>query len=124
MALLPTKMEVVDVEDPIMHPYCGPKHLKPSLAYTPFKKFNNKDFVLMKPHDLFLIPMWMGRPQCDVVKDDENKNFKIMKAQWWGLMVQHFIYSFPFLLKKIQQTKIKIIFLRNLLFELKSNLKL
>jgi hypothetical protein len=66
-------MEVVDVEDPIMCPYCGPKNLKPSSAYTPFKDFNNGDFVLVKPYDLLLIPMWMGRPQCDVVKDEENK---------------------------------------------------
>ncbi len=40
----------------------------------------------MKPRDLLLIPMWMGRPQCDVVKDEENKNLKMERAQWWVLM--------------------------------------
>jgi len=33
------KMEVVDVEDPIMHPYCGPKNLKPS-SDTPHLKIS------------------------------------------------------------------------------------
>jgi hypothetical protein len=84
-------MEVVDVKDPIMRPYCVPSNLNSSSTYTPLENFINGDFILVKPHDLFHIPMWMGRPQCDVVKDEENKNFNIVKAlsqscfgQVWG----------------------------------------
>ncbi len=69
-ASLPTRMEVDDAKDPIMHPYCGPKNLKPSLACAPFRDFNNGDFVMVRPHDHFLVPVWMGRTQCDVVKDE------------------------------------------------------
>jgi hypothetical protein len=28
----------------------------------------------------------MGRPQCDFVRDEENKNFKMERAQWWILV--------------------------------------
>jgi hypothetical protein len=48
-------MEVVDAKDPIMCPYYGLKNLKPFLAYTPFKDFNNGDFVLVRPHDPLLV---------------------------------------------------------------------
>jgi len=80
-ASLPTRMEVVDVEDLIMRPYCGPKNLKPSPTYTPFKDLNNGDFVL-RPHDPLFIPMWMGRTQCDVMKNEQNENFKMVRVQW------------------------------------------
>jgi hypothetical protein len=53
------------------------------MAYTPFKDLNNGDFILVKLHDLFLVPMWMGRTQCDVMKDEQNENFKMVKVQWW-----------------------------------------
>jgi len=82
-ALLPTRMEVADVKDPIMCPYCGPKNLKPYLAYTPFKDFNNGDFVLLRPHDPFLVLVWMGRTQCDVVKGEQTEFFKMVTVQWW-----------------------------------------
>jgi hypothetical protein len=81
-ASLPTRMEVVDVENLIMRPYCGAKNLKPSSTYTPFKDLNNGDFVLVRPHDPFFIPMWMGRTQCDVMKNEQNENFKMVRVQW------------------------------------------
>jgi hypothetical protein len=37
--------------------YCGPKNLKLIPAYTPFIDLNNENFVLVKPHDPFLIPI-------------------------------------------------------------------
>jgi hypothetical protein len=73
-------MEVDDVKDPIIHPYCGPKNLKPFLTYTPFRDFNNGDFVLVRPHDPLLVLVWMGITQCDVLKDEQNENFKMVKV--------------------------------------------
>ncbi len=77
-ASLLSTMEVVDVEDLVMCPYYGPRNLKIVLAYTPFKNLDNGDFVIVRPHDLILVPMWMGRTQSDVVKDDQNENFKMV----------------------------------------------
>jgi hypothetical protein len=76
-------MEVVDAKDPIMCPYCGPKKLKHFLAYTPFRNLNNGDFVLVRPHDILLVPTWMGRTQCDVVNDEQNEFFKMVRVQLW-----------------------------------------
>jgi hypothetical protein len=59
-ALLPSTMEVIDLEDLIMCSYYGHRNLKPFLAYTLFKDINNGDFVIMKPHDPILAHMWMG----------------------------------------------------------------
>jgi hypothetical protein len=56
--LLSTKL-VVDSKDPIIHPYCGPKNLRPFFTYTPFRRFNNGDFGLVRPHDPLLVPVWM-----------------------------------------------------------------
>ncbi len=69
-----------------MRPYCGPKNLKPALAYTPFKDLNNGFFFLVRLHDPLLVSMLMGRTQSDVIKDDQNTHFKMAKLQWWDLV--------------------------------------
>jgi hypothetical protein len=58
---LPSTSPVVDPKESIMHPYCGPKNLKLAPLYTLFKDFKNGDFVLVRPDDPFLVPIWMGR---------------------------------------------------------------
>ncbi len=60
--------------------------MKPILAYTPFRDLNNRDFVLVRLHDLFLVPVWMGGTHSDVVKYDQNYFFKMVKVQWWVRM--------------------------------------
>ncbi len=69
-------MEVVDLEDLVMHHYCRPKNLKRSPAYTPFKVFNNQNFIVMMPHDLVLVHVWTRKTQNDVVKNDQNEFHK------------------------------------------------
>ncbi len=57
--------------------------MKPRLKttlYTSFKHFNKGDFVLMRPHDPKLVLVWMGREHSDVMKDDKNIYFKIVKV--------------------------------------------
>jgi hypothetical protein len=71
---------VIDLEDPIICPYCGPKNLKPTPTCTLFKIFNNGDFVLVRPHDPFLVLVWFEKTQSDVVKDDQNENFKMVRV--------------------------------------------
>ncbi len=83
---LPSTKLVVDSEDPIIHPYCGPKSLKLVFTYISFKDLNNGDFVLVRPHDPLLVTVWMGRTQSDVVKVDQNEFFKMVRVQWWNLM--------------------------------------
>jgi hypothetical protein len=56
-AELSSTNHVVDSKNLVMHPYCGPKNLKPTLAYTLFRNLNNGNFVIVKLHDPFLDPV-------------------------------------------------------------------
>jgi hypothetical protein len=60
--------------------------MKPLIAYMPFKDLNVGDFVLVRLHDLDLVPFWMGRVKGDVIKDEDNEYFKMAKVQWWVLV--------------------------------------
>ncbi len=71
---------VVDLEDLVIRPYCGPKNLKSTLAYAPFRNINNGDFVLVRPYDHLLVLVYLKRTQNDVVKDDQNELFKMLKV--------------------------------------------
>ncbi len=123
--------------------------MRPLTTYMPFKDFNVGDFVLVKLHDPNLILLWMGRTEVNVVKDEENEYFKMMKIQWWvpmkkgsNLDERHLyedcwngkwkcnltnvkqwldilVFFFLFLFKKIQQTKVKLILLLFMLVKLK-----
>jgi hypothetical protein len=81
---LPSITLVIDSKDLVIHLYCGPKNMKLVFAYTLFKDLDNGNFVLVRPHDLFLVPIWLGRTHN--VKDDQNEFFKMVKVQWWVLM--------------------------------------
>jgi len=78
---LPSRMPVVHSKDPLIFPYYGPKNLKLAPSYTPFRDLNNRDFVLVRLHDPFLVPIWLGKTQSDVIKDDQNESFKMMRVQ-------------------------------------------
>ncbi len=34
----------------------------------------------MRPHDPFLVLVWFEKTQSDVVKDDQNENFKMVRV--------------------------------------------
>ncbi len=48
---------VIDSNDSIIHPYYGPNNLKKVLTYTLFRDINNGDFIFVRPHDPFLVPI-------------------------------------------------------------------
>jgi hypothetical protein len=60
--------------------------MRPLTTYTPFKDFNVGNFVLVRPHNFDLVPLWMGKAKGDVVKDEESEYFKMVKVQWWVLV--------------------------------------
>jgi hypothetical protein len=77
---------VVDLEDLVIHLYCGPKNLKLAPVYTLLRNFNNGDFVFVRLHDPFLVLVWSRKTHRDVVKDDQNEFFKMVRVQWWVLL--------------------------------------
>jgi hypothetical protein len=76
-------MDVVDTKDLVQLPYCGPKNMRPLIAYTPLKYLNVGDFMLVRPHETDFVIVRMGRAEGDVVKDEDNEYFKMVKVQWW-----------------------------------------
>jgi len=68
-------MGVVDLEDFIQVPYCGPKNMRPLTAYTLFIDLNVIIFVFVRLHSPNICLLWMGRVEGDVVKDEESKYF-------------------------------------------------
>jgi hypothetical protein len=46
---------IIDSKDLVNYPYCGAKNLKLAPTCTPFKDFNDKKIVFMKPYDPFLV---------------------------------------------------------------------
>jgi hypothetical protein len=55
-ALLSNVINIADVENLIRFPHCGLKNMRPLTAYTPFRDLNVGDFVLVKLHNLDLVP--------------------------------------------------------------------
>jgi hypothetical protein len=53
---------------------------------TLFKDLNDGHFVLIRLHDPSLVPFWMGKAQGDVMRNEENAFFKMVKVQWCILM--------------------------------------
>ncbi len=132
-------MDVVDLENPIQISCCGPKNMRPLIAYTPFKDLNVGDFVFVRPYDPNLVLLWMEIVEGDVIKDEDNEYFKMVRVQWWVLVKkgsnldeQHLYENcwngkwkcnladpkkwldistifFLFMFGKIQQTKVKLI---------------
>ncbi len=47
--------------------------------YTLFIDLNDGDFVVVRPHDLGLFSIWIGRMQGD----EESAFFKMVRVQWW-----------------------------------------
>ncbi len=39
--------------------------------------------MLVRPHDLDLVHPYMGKAKGDVIKDEKNEYFKMVKVQWW-----------------------------------------
>jgi len=79
-------MDVVDLENTIRISCCGPKNMRPLIAYTLFKDLNVGDFVFVRPHDLNLVLLWMEIVKGDVIKDEDSEYFKMVRVQWWVLV--------------------------------------
>ncbi len=87
-ASIPTIIDF-DLEDPIIFPYCDPRSMCPSLnitTYTPLCDLFVGNFVLLWPTNPIVYLVWMGRAESDVVRDQENENYRKVYVQWWVLV--------------------------------------
>jgi hypothetical protein len=51
------------------------------VVYTPFVG----NFVFVRLVDLKVYIVWMGRAENDVIRDQENENYRKVYVQWWVL---------------------------------------
>jgi hypothetical protein len=87
-ASIPTIVNV-DLENPIIPPYYCPKNMHPSLsitAYMPFCDLFVGNFVLVWPINPIVYHVQMGKVENDVVKHQNNKNYRKVHVQWWVLV--------------------------------------
>jgi hypothetical protein len=76
----------VDPEDLVIPPYYGFKSMCPSLrtiAYMPFRDLFVGNCVLVWHVDPIVYLVWMGKVKSDVVRDQENENYRKVYVQWW-----------------------------------------
>jgi hypothetical protein len=60
--------------------------MRPSIVYSSFKNLKDGDFVFVRLHDPGPVLVWMGKIQGDVLKDEDNENFRMVGVQWWVSM--------------------------------------
>ena len=73
----------VTPEDVVPEPYCGPKNEQPGHTYNPWRDVLVGDFVLVRPSDPLLFPVWMGRALTTVVRHENDTNYGNCLLQWW-----------------------------------------
>ncbi len=49
----------------------------------PFSFLHERDFILARSFDLKVHLVWMGRTHNDVVKDGNDKHYRMVHVQWW-----------------------------------------
>ncbi len=84
-ASIPTIVDV-DLEDLVIRPYYGPRSMHLSLntiAYMPFHDLFAGNFLLVWPLNPIVYLVWMGRAECDVVRNEKYENYKKVYVQWW-----------------------------------------
>jgi len=79
----------VDLENLVIPPYYGPRSMRPFLNIVPYMPFYDLfvcNRVLVRLTYLTIFPVWMGRAESDVVKDQNNENYRKVYVQWWVLV--------------------------------------
>jgi hypothetical protein len=52
----------------------------------PFCALFANNFILVQLSDPMVYLVWMGKAKSDVVKDEDNENYKKVYVQWWVLL--------------------------------------
>jgi hypothetical protein len=54
-----------------------------TIAYMPFHDLFAGNFLLVWPLNPIVYLVWMGRAECDVVRNEKYENYKKVYVQWW-----------------------------------------
>ena len=73
----------VTPKDVVPEPYVGLQNEQPGHTYNPWRDVLVGDFVLVRPSNLLLFPVWMGRALTTVVRHKNDTNYGNCLLQWW-----------------------------------------
>ncbi len=54
-----------------------------TIAYMPFCDLSVGNFVFVWPTNPTIYLVWMGMAESDVVRDQNNENYRKVYVQWW-----------------------------------------
>jgi len=70
-------------EDVPIDPFCGVARDKPKESYNPYRDVLLGDFVLVRPSDPDLYPVWMGRALTAVQLDRSHPQYGQFQIRYW-----------------------------------------
>lgn len=76
--------EKLEEEDMVDEHYCGPINNKPKTSFKPHIDVKKDLFVLVRPSDENIYPIWLGVALTDVNKDNASTNHLKFLVQYWA----------------------------------------
>ena len=71
----------IEEEDP--EPYCGPANEALRESFNPWIDIRPGSWVLLRPEDPAVCPVWQGRALSDVYRDEGTPNYGKFFVQYW-----------------------------------------
>jgi hypothetical protein len=70
-------------EDERPDPWCGPLRRRPRPAFNPYRDALVGNFVLIRPNDTTIYPVWMGRVLAPAVRDARSPHHGKCQIRYW-----------------------------------------
>jgi hypothetical protein len=87
LCLLPETDVTPEDEEP--EPYCGPKSAQPKPALDPWRDVLPGAWVLLRPSDPDIYPVWLGRACSAVNRDERNADYGQFTIEFWEPRNRH-----------------------------------
>ena len=73
----------MNIEEEDLEPYCGPTNEAPRESFNPWIDIRPGSWVLLRPEDPIVCPVWQGRALSDVCRDEGTPNYGKFFVQYW-----------------------------------------
>jgi hypothetical protein len=73
----------VTLEDEEPEPYYGPRNEAPRSSFNPWRDIRQGYWILIRPTDPQMCPVWQRRAASDVCREEENENHEKKFFQFW-----------------------------------------
>jgi hypothetical protein len=79
-------------EDEDRELYCGPRNEAPLPRFNPFRDIRMGTWILARPSDPNVYPVWQGRALSPTCLEVGHENYKKFLCQWWEPRNSHTSY--------------------------------